>query len=327
VTQDSWPSVEPPAPSTLPRVEDLPVVEQGFDQERVREAFDSFYRHLARLDTTLRALEAVDVFQAQAKELRKELRALRLGGWTQQPWQPYSAARVPPRAGLPEAVPRLAIEAVFIIAVAVGSYEAALRPLVLAGVMAVAVLIVGVVEWAASRERVAVPAPRPTAEPEPEPAVVEAPPVPLPPVVEEEWGSQAAALPEPEEETAIAEPQAPVPPEPDVTEEPEPEAEAEAPVEAEEPEPEPEPEREPEPAASASDGAERARWWKRRRAEDRAEELATQPRHVRVLPPESAGSAPGSQLLDPWEEDFDLSLDEPAASADEPLPEPTPNRP
>jgi len=39
VTQDSWPSVEPPAPSALPRVEDLPVVEQGFDQERVREAF------------------------------------------------------------------------------------------------------------------------------------------------------------------------------------------------------------------------------------------------------------------------------------------------
>src|SRR5207244_1698644 len=122
------------------------------------------------LDTTLRALEAVDVFQAQAKELRKELRALRLGGWTQQPWQPYSAARAPARAGLPEAVPRLAIETIFIVAVAVGSYEAGLRPIVLAGVMALAVLIVGVLEWAAARERVGVPASlRPAVEPEPEP--------------------------------------------------------------------------------------------------------------------------------------------------------------
>jgi hypothetical protein len=323
VTQDSWPSVEPPAPSALPRVEDLPVVEQGFDQERVREAFDSFYRHLARLDTTLRALEAVDVFQAQAKELRKELRALRLGGWTQQPWQPYSAARMPSRAGLPEAVPRLAIEAIFIIAVAVGSYEAALRPLVLAGVMAVAVLIVGVVEWAAARERLAVPAPRPVAEPEPEPAVVEAPAVPLPPVAEEAWGSPPPELQqpgpeaEPEEQTAIAEPQAPVPTEPEAT--PEPEPEAEAPVEAAEPEPEP---------ASAADGADPGRrWWRRRRGDVRAEELATQPRHVRVLPADDAGSEPGSHLLDPWEEDFDLSLDEPGETADEPLPEPAPNRP
>src|SRR5437763_11672906 len=98
VTQDSWPSVEPPAPSGLPRVEDLPVVERGFDQERVREAFDSFYRHLARLDSTLRALEAVDVFKSQATELRKELRARRLGGWTQQPWQPYASARASTRA-------------------------------------------------------------------------------------------------------------------------------------------------------------------------------------------------------------------------------------
>ncbi|HEX6702779.1 MAG TPA: hypothetical protein VF101_18780, partial [Gaiellaceae bacterium] len=155
MTQDSWPSVEPPAQSGLPRVEDLPIVEQGFDQERVREAFDSFYRHLARLDTTLRALEAVDAFKAQATELRKELRALRMGGWTQQPWQPYASARPAMRTGLPEAVPRLAVETIFIIGVAVGSYEAGLRPLVLAGVMALAVLIVGLVEWAASRERLA----------------------------------------------------------------------------------------------------------------------------------------------------------------------------
>jgi len=327
VTQDSWPSVEPPAPSALPRVEELPVVAQGYDRERVREAFDSFYRHLARLDTTLRALEAVDVFQAQAKELRKELRALRMDGWVQQSWQPYASAAPRVRTGLPEAVPRMAIEAVFIIAVAVGAYEASLKPLVLAAVMLVAVLIVGVVEWAVARER-AVPAPaRPVAESEPEAAAVEEPAAA--PAAAEPWEAPAAVAeaspePEPEEQTAIAAPAAePEPvPEPEAVEEPEPEPEPEpapGPEAAEEPEPpdEPEPAEEPEPEpelapAAESNGAEdgRRRWWRRGRREEHAEELALQPRHVRVLPADGAAREPARHVLDPWEEDFDLSLDE-----------------
>ena len=380
MTQDSWPSVEPPAPSGLPRVEDLPVVERGFDQERVREAFDSFYRHLARLDSTLRALEAVDVFKSQATELRKELRALRLGGWTQQPWQPYASARASTRAGIPEAVPRLAIESIFIVAVAVGAYEAAFRPLVVAGVMALAVLIVGVVEWAAARERVALaPVPRPAAEEsvadEPEPAAV-----PLPPVIEAEWKAPAVVPPEPEPEalTAIAggasaeqpapepeaaapvedvsgsEPQTPAPAEPPDAEpeergefaaaapaeevsgsEPqtppataetpdlEPAAEAEPEPAPEDVEPAEEPKSEPEsdlPSAAESNGVEapRRRWWQRGRAggDEQADEAPAQPRHVRVLPAEATAHEPGHRLLDPWEEDFDLSLDEDRASAD-----------
>ena len=378
MTQDSWPSVEPPAPSGLPRVEDLPVVERGFDQEHVREAFDSFYRHLARLDSTLRALEAVDVFKSQATELRKELRALRLGGWTQQPWQPYASARASTRAGMPEAVPRLAIESIFIVAVAVGAYEAAFRPLVVAGVMALAVLIVGVVEWAAARERVALaPVPRPAAEEraeaEPEPA-----PMPLPPIAEEEWKAPVAVLPEPEPEalTAIAggvpaeepapeheagapaeevsgsEPQAPAPAEMPVAEpeergelvagapaeeasgsepqappapaeapEVEPAAEAEPAPAPEEVEPgeEPEPESDLPPAAE-SNGVEpaRRRWWRRGRTggDEQAEAAPAPPRHVRVLPPEAGAHEPSHRFLDPWEEDFDLSLDEDRVSAD-----------
>jgi hypothetical protein len=416
VTEDSWPSVEPPAPAGLPRVEELPVVAHGYDRERVREAFDSFYRHLARLDTTLRALEAVDVFQAQAKELRKELRALRMDGWVQQPWQPYTAAAPRVRTGLPEAVPRMAIETVFIIAVAVGAYEANLRPLVLAGVMALAVLIVGVVEWAAARERAA-PAPARPVEPEAEaPAADEVAAAPLP--AAEPWEAPARAVvalpepmpePEPEEQTAIAAP-APQPepepePEPEAVEEaelaeelepaPEPVFEgAEEPVAAEEPEPEPEPEpapepvfeaveepmpaeepepappepmleaveepaasdepepdEEPEPApepvleaveqpepaeeqepveeepepepelapAAEANGAEagRRRWWRRaRRDEEQPEEFAVPPRHVRVLPSDGGAREPAHHVLDPWEEDFDLSLeDEPADDA------------
>src|SRR3989440_12911540 len=59
--QDSWPSGEheEQRASPLPRVEDIPYVERGYDPERVREAFDAFYRHLARLDATLRTIEAV----------------------------------------------------------------------------------------------------------------------------------------------------------------------------------------------------------------------------------------------------------------------------
>jgi F0F1-type ATP synthase membrane subunit b/b' len=46
------------AMTSLPRVEDLPVVERGFDEERVREAFEAFRRHLVQLQAQLRVLQA-----------------------------------------------------------------------------------------------------------------------------------------------------------------------------------------------------------------------------------------------------------------------------
>ena len=89
-----WPAPEPAAPReperrTTPRpwVEDLPVAEQGYDREKVREAFDAFYRHAAQLDATLSTLEAVEVFQRTSAELRAELRNIRGSGWTVQSWQ------------------------------------------------------------------------------------------------------------------------------------------------------------------------------------------------------------------------------------------------
>src|SRR4051812_12505824 len=120
---EAWPS--PDAPSgPLPRIDDLPIVssgggEQGYEQEAVRAAFDSFYRHAAQLDATLRALEAVEVFRRDADALRNDLRAIReLGGLEAEPaWttQTYEA----PRAEVPAVVLRLAGEAALIIAVAV----------------------------------------------------------------------------------------------------------------------------------------------------------------------------------------------------------------
>jgi len=275
--QDSWPSAEHEAEraSPLPRVEDLPYAERGYDPERVREAFDAFYRHLARLDATLRTIEAVDVFRGQADELRKELRALRTAGWTQQPWLPSYAARERTRPGVPEAVFRWALEACFVIAVPVAASVADLRSLWIVVAAAVAFLIVAITEWAASRERDVLPAALPAPAPPPAPAAEEpepAPPIALPPAEPPAGEATEWTLPPPAEEPEEEEePQqeeltvvgAPAP-EP-VAEEPEPEPVAEAVVEpaveavviepeeqAAEAEPEPEPpaaEAQPEPEA------------------------------------------------------------------------------
>ena len=92
MSSDAWPSSDAP-PAPLPRIEDLPVADQGYDQDAVRLAFDSFYRHAAQLDASLRALEAVEVFRRDADALRNDLRALRALG----------ARRRAPRAGLGDA--------------------------------------------------------------------------------------------------------------------------------------------------------------------------------------------------------------------------------
>jgi F0F1-type ATP synthase membrane subunit b/b' len=47
-----------PALTALPRVEDLPTASDGYDRERVREAFDAFRRHTAQLQAQLRVLQA-----------------------------------------------------------------------------------------------------------------------------------------------------------------------------------------------------------------------------------------------------------------------------
>jgi hypothetical protein len=47
-----------PAITSLPRVEDLPVAQQGYEQQHVHEAFESFRRHLVQLQAQLRVLQA-----------------------------------------------------------------------------------------------------------------------------------------------------------------------------------------------------------------------------------------------------------------------------
>ena len=299
--QDSWPSAEheEQRASPLPRVEDIPYVERGYDPERVREAFDAFYRHLARLDATLRTIEAVEVFRDQAAELRKELRALRTAGWTQQPWLPSYSTREHMRPGLPEAVFRWAIEACFVIAVPVVASIADLRSIWIFAAAAGAFAIVAVAEWAASRERDVLPGPVPAPAAPAAPAAEE-PPTALPPAEPEPAPGEATewTLPpraeEPEDEqqeelTVVAEAE-----------------EVEAP-QSEEPaaeEPEPEPRRR------------RLLPWRRRAApEDEAELDEDRPRHVRVIPTDGES---GVEPLDPWEEELEA---EPEPEAEH---EPTP---
>src|SRR5690349_23452493 len=102
MSSDAWPSPDA-QPGPLPRIEDLPLAEQGYDQEAVQQAFDSFYRHAAQLDASLRALEAVEVFRRDADALRNDLRALRalgVGSRSEPAWASQSYERAP-RADVP----------------------------------------------------------------------------------------------------------------------------------------------------------------------------------------------------------------------------------
>jgi hypothetical protein len=152
MTHDAWPSPNA-VPGPLSRIEDLPIAEQGYDQEAVRLAFDSFFRHAAQLDASLRSLAAVDVFRRDADALRNDLRALRaLGlsaGSPEPAWttQRYDA----PRFALPAVVLRLAAEAALIVAVAVIAGVAHLRAAVVVALMATAFVIVALSEWLAGR--------------------------------------------------------------------------------------------------------------------------------------------------------------------------------
>jgi hypothetical protein len=167
MTDAEWPAPEPatpreperrPAPP-LPRVEDLPIAEQGYDREKVREAFDAFYRHAAQLDATLGTLEAVEVFQRTSAELRAELRNIRGSGWTVQSWQGgtgYAGGGTRGRVSewtLPPSFPRLAGEFVFLILIGVIVGVVGWPALTIVLVMGLALGVVLLLEWVAARER------------------------------------------------------------------------------------------------------------------------------------------------------------------------------
>jgi len=296
VSEEAWPT--PTGGSSrepLPRVEDLPVAEQGYEQESVKAAFDSFYRHAAQLDAALRTLEAVDSFHRQAAALRADLRTLRTSGWTQQTWPgsppAYGYGSRGAREGVSPVVWRVAGEVAFLIAVAVAVGLAGLSWWTIVLAMAGALLIVCAIEWAAGREELTFAQPAAAA--------------PVLPVVEAQRSEDT------EEHdalgwTAFEEAQEPsdamtiigaVPPEDvDAPQAEVPEAGPEGEDDDADPELPPAAEEEEQQPES------RRRWWRRHSDVEEpspAEQPVEMPRHVRVLPPDAD---------DPWEQGFDAPV-------------------
>jgi hypothetical protein len=233
--------------------------------------------------------------------------------------------------------PRFAIEALFLIALAVGAAYADLERKWIALVMAVGWLVVALLELAADRIWAAAPpwrrpnymaAPSPSAEARVgAPAPPAAPPQPKPePVAEAEPAPEPEPLPKLEPEPLPKPEPEPLPePEPEPRPEPEPE-----PV----PVPEPEPEaatiiaRPAEPAAAAADAdtgetplaeepsppvleplepGPKRRWFRRKREEPEVPTPAPEPpKHVRLLPPsEQTGRTAGevTEIFDTTEQE------------------------
>ena len=142
--------------SKLPQTHELPHAEEAFDPARVEEAFATFANRVGELESV-------------ASELRAELRSLRAeragsGRFKDEDW-PVEAplqgdlpsadwvASVPPPLTRVLAVPRLALEAAFLLLVAGLAGLADLAPGWIVLVMAVAWGLVAVAEWAAAAKR------------------------------------------------------------------------------------------------------------------------------------------------------------------------------
>ena len=166
--------------SDLPRLDDLPVSENGYDRERVHEAFEAFHRHALQLETALRVLESMNAFSRHAVELSEQLRELRAASWGPKDLPPPerhdayadpapirrrpAAVRrthvdsvvlpIAPSAPRRAPVVRLALEAAFIVTVAVACAVGGLGAVQIALVMALAWALVVLIEFAAARQRV-----------------------------------------------------------------------------------------------------------------------------------------------------------------------------
>ena len=143
--------------SKLPRTDELPHAEEGFDPARVEEAFATFADRV-------RELESV------ASELRAELHSLRAersapSRFEDEDWPADTGlaggadpaadwvATVPPPLARAVKVPRLALEGAFLLLVAVLAGLADLEPAWIVLVMVVAWAIVALAEWAAAAKR------------------------------------------------------------------------------------------------------------------------------------------------------------------------------
>lgn len=143
--------------SELPRTDDLPRSDDGFDPERVEEAFASFAERVRELESV--ALE----LRAELRELRAERRPAPYGDDEDWPDDGFGAAgrapapdwvaSVQPPVLRPLAVPRVALEGVFLLAVALLAGLADLEPTWIVLVMAAAWALVALSEWISAAKR------------------------------------------------------------------------------------------------------------------------------------------------------------------------------
>src|SRR3954469_688784 len=191
--------------------------------------------------------------------------------------------------------PRFAIEALFLIALAVGAGYADLETKWIVLVMAAGWLIVALLELTNERIWATVPPwRRPYYVPAPPPPEVEAEPAPAPPPE-----AEVPSPPPPEEATVIAA----RPPDPEPLPEPEPEPE---PVSEPEPEPEPEPEAERlPPKLEPLETRPKRRWLPRRRPEPAAGAASEPdvPKHVRLLPASERGDRVSQEVANLFDGD------------------------
>ena len=312
---EAWPEPHASPREPLPRVEELPVAEHGYERESVKAAFDAFYRHAAQLDAALRTLEAVDSFHRQAAALRADLRSLRAAGWTQQSslgqGQPsYSYGSRAPREGVPPAVWRIAGEVLLLIAVAVALGVAKVSWWVIVAAMAGAFLLVCIIEWLAGRgqssyaQPASAPPMHPVVEARTSEATDEHDSLGWTAFEEAQAPSDAMTMigdspreTEPEAQVeASAEPEVDAPPEPEDEAVPEPLPEDEPDAEPEEPEL---------PPAASEPEPEKSHWWQRKREPEPADAEEEPSGEVHVLAATEDGRP---------EEDTEegLAVDEPA---------------
>jgi len=147
--------------SELPRTDDLPRSDDGFDPARVEEAFASFAERVHELESV-----AVEL-RAELRELRAERRAdSRPVPYADEDWpvdaaftgagraaSPGWVASVPPPLLRPVAVPRVVLEGAFLLAVALLAGLADLDSIWIVLVMAAAWALVALSEWTAAAKR------------------------------------------------------------------------------------------------------------------------------------------------------------------------------
>src|SRR5215211_4640094 len=148
--------------SELPRTDDLPRADEGYDPLRVEEAFASFGDRVRELESVAAEL------RAELRSLRAERAAAAFAGPEDDPDWPaedgsagirlgappaWVATAVPPPLQRSFAVPRLALEALFLLLVALFAGLADLAPEWIALVMAGAWVLVALVEWSAAARR------------------------------------------------------------------------------------------------------------------------------------------------------------------------------